>query len=151
MDTTSSAVARLLQLLAEHPDVQNRLRNEIMEAQEGRGELDYNDLTTMPYLDAVCRETLRLFVYSPCSPPPRTDYSSQIPTVHVCNADVSIFRGVECCYLLTSHIYSEGHSSPASSLSRRPLRGSTAQTSTRFSFPRTRVSTCRSERPTAIL
>ncbi|KAI0754321.1 cytochrome P450 [Daedaleopsis nitida] len=59
MDTTSTALASTLQLLAEHPDVQMKLRSEIVEASNGE-DLDYDTLVSLPYLDAVCRETLRL-------------------------------------------------------------------------------------------
>ncbi|KZP11711.1 cytochrome P450 [Athelia psychrophila] len=60
MDTTSPALSRVLLLLAQHPDVQNNLRHEISEAWPSDGELDYNSLGSLPYLDAVIRETLRL-------------------------------------------------------------------------------------------
>jgi cytochrome P450 len=60
MDTTSSALCRFLWLLAKHQDVQDRLRKEIKEAREQYGELNYDQLMGLPYLDAVCRETLRL-------------------------------------------------------------------------------------------
>ena len=59
MDTTSNSLARTLQCLADRPDVQQRLRAEIIEAFHG-GELDYETLMNLPYLSAVCRETLRL-------------------------------------------------------------------------------------------
>ncbi|RPD69471.1 cytochrome P450 [Lentinus tigrinus ALCF2SS1-7] len=59
MDTTSNALSMTLSLLAEHPEVQQRLRQEILEASQGK-DLDYDTLTSLPYLDAVCRETLRL-------------------------------------------------------------------------------------------
>lgn len=60
MDTTSGALARILHLLSTHPDVQNKLRQEIVDARS-RGNLEkYNELVRLPYLDAVCRETLRL-------------------------------------------------------------------------------------------
>ncbi|XP_006462835.1 hypothetical protein AGABI2DRAFT_144299 [Agaricus bisporus var. bisporus H97] len=64
MDTTSSALARTLWLLSEHPGVQEKMRDEIREAQKN-GELSYDQLVSLPYLDAVCRETLR--VYPPVS------------------------------------------------------------------------------------
>jgi cytochrome P450 len=61
MDTTSSALSRILYLLSTHPDVQDKLRKEIIEARkENRGELSYDQLVSLPYLDAVCRETLRV-------------------------------------------------------------------------------------------
>ncbi|KAF8969648.1 cytochrome P450 [Flammula alnicola] len=61
MDTTSSALTRLLYLLATHQDVQDKLRKEIKEAKETEGgDLPYDKLVSLPYLDAICRETLRL-------------------------------------------------------------------------------------------
>ncbi|KAI0754298.1 cytochrome P450 [Daedaleopsis nitida] len=59
MDTTSNALSLTLSLLAQHPDAQEKLRNEIIEASNG-DDLGYDDLVALPYLDAVCRETLRL-------------------------------------------------------------------------------------------
>ncbi|KAI0737451.1 cytochrome P450 [Daedaleopsis nitida] len=60
MDTTSNATARLLHLLALKPEVQTELRNEIVDAQAGEG-ISYDQLMELPFLDAVCRETLRLY------------------------------------------------------------------------------------------
>lgn len=62
MDTTSNALSRSLQLLATHPEVQEKLRNEIMNALEENGghDFSYDELVSLPFLDAVCRETLRL-------------------------------------------------------------------------------------------
>ena len=61
-DTTSSALSRILYLLCSNPQAQEKLRAEILEAQNIFGEeLNYDTLSTLPYLDAVCRETLRLY------------------------------------------------------------------------------------------
>ncbi|KAI0322014.1 cytochrome P450 [Amylostereum chailletii] len=60
-DTTSSALSRILHQLALHPNVQEKLRKETIAVDAGKGELDYDSLIALPYLDAVCRETLRLF------------------------------------------------------------------------------------------
>ena len=60
MDTTSNALARILHLLSTHPDVQSKLRQEIVDARSRYGNLGYDDLVALPYLDAICRETLRL-------------------------------------------------------------------------------------------
>ncbi|KAF7800123.1 hypothetical protein EIP86_011368 [Pleurotus ostreatoroseus] len=61
MDTTSNALSRTFQLLAEHPDVQDKMRAELVEAAGGETEdIPYDQLVSLPYLDAVCRETLRL-------------------------------------------------------------------------------------------
>ena len=59
MDTTSNMVMRLLHLLATHPEAQEALRKEILDIQGGEG-ASYDQITTLPYLDAVIRETLRL-------------------------------------------------------------------------------------------
>ena len=62
MDTTSNAVSRILHLLATHTDIQDRLRQEITDAlrDNSRQEFSYDELVSLPFLDAVCRETLRL-------------------------------------------------------------------------------------------
>ncbi|KAI0721435.1 cytochrome P450 [Fomitopsis betulina] len=61
MDTTSNALDRTFDLLSRHQDVQDKLRAEVTEAIRKYGpELPYDVLTELPYLDAVCRETLRL-------------------------------------------------------------------------------------------
>lgn len=59
MDTTSNAISKTLNLLAEHPEVQEKLRRELVEASQ-EGDIPYDDLVHLPYLDAVCRETLRM-------------------------------------------------------------------------------------------
>lgn len=64
MDTTSNALSTTLLLLADHPEVQQKLRNEILDASgpEGQVKFDHDTLVSLPYLDAICRETLRLYV-----------------------------------------------------------------------------------------
>ncbi|KAI8974185.1 cytochrome P450 [Trametes punicea] len=60
MDTTSNALTRTLHILAEHPVEQEKLRKEVREARNGN-DLSYDALDKLEYLDAVCRETLRLW------------------------------------------------------------------------------------------
>ncbi|KAF8071756.1 cytochrome P450 [Lyophyllum atratum] len=62
MDTTSGALSRVLHLLATHPEVQEKLRQEIVSARQADGDLSYDEISTLPLLDAVCRETLRIQV-----------------------------------------------------------------------------------------
>lgn len=62
MDTTSSALARILYKLAEHPGAQAKLRQELSDAKKSGEHMTYDELTSQPYLDAVVRETLRLCV-----------------------------------------------------------------------------------------
>ncbi|KAH9925031.1 cytochrome P450 [Epithele typhae] len=74
MDTTSNALARVFQLLAEHPEAQAKLRAEVAEAQgNDRADLSYEVLERLPYLDAVCRETL---LFAPVPASSRTTYDS---------------------------------------------------------------------------
>ncbi|KAF9043397.1 cytochrome P450 [Panaeolus papilionaceus] len=66
MDTTSNALSRTLWLLAQYPEAQSKLRVEIREARmKADGDVPYDELVSLPFLDAVCRETLRL--YAPIS------------------------------------------------------------------------------------
>lgn len=58
-DTTSNALARILDILADRQDVQDKLRAEITEARNGQ-DIGYDQLIELPYLDAICRETIRL-------------------------------------------------------------------------------------------
>lgn len=61
MDTTANAMSRMIHTLSEDQDAQDRLRKEIINAQkESDGDLDYDTLHELPYLEAVCRESLRL-------------------------------------------------------------------------------------------
>ncbi|KAL8277160.1 hypothetical protein RQP46_010488 [Phenoliferia psychrophenolica] len=64
-ETTSTALTWTLWTLARHPDVQDRLRKELRDArrkasEEGRTELESDELNSLKYLDAVCREILRV-------------------------------------------------------------------------------------------
>jgi cytochrome P450 len=61
-DTTSSAISRIIHTLALHPDAQEKLRTELKEARDANDseELPHDQLVSLPYLEAICRETLRL-------------------------------------------------------------------------------------------
>lgn len=62
-DTTSNSLVQLMQLLSQYPKVQENLRAEIKRAQEEYGDdIPYDILVSLPYMDAICRETLRLYV-----------------------------------------------------------------------------------------
>lgn len=67
-DTTSNATARILHLLATHPEVQEKLRKEVLGARAEHGDLMYSELVALPFLDAVVRETLRLYYHSTTHP-----------------------------------------------------------------------------------
>ncbi|KAI0631028.1 cytochrome P450 [Trametes polyzona] len=63
-DTTSHVMAQVLQLLAENPEAQKKLREEILDSGNGQY-IPYDQLHSLPYLDAVCKETLRLYPPTP--------------------------------------------------------------------------------------
>ncbi|KAI5121967.1 hypothetical protein M0805_002037 [Coniferiporia weirii] len=67
-DTTTGAVCRVLHQLSMNPNVQSRLRAEVRAARAEHGDLAYDVLMGLPYLDAVCRETLRVFPPAPLLP-----------------------------------------------------------------------------------
>ncbi|KAE9547542.1 hypothetical protein FO519_009247, partial [Halicephalobus sp. NKZ332] len=58
-ETTSTALAYSCHLLASHPDVQEKLYQEIM-SKIGDAETDYDTVMKLPYLDAVFHECLRI-------------------------------------------------------------------------------------------
>ncbi|KAI9257418.1 cytochrome P450 [Sporodiniella umbellata] len=58
-DTTSDTLCWALWLLAGHQDVQHRLREEIQPLFEGDRLSSYDAVSSLSYLDHVCRETLR--------------------------------------------------------------------------------------------
>ncbi|KAJ7924234.1 cytochrome P450 [Mycena leptocephala] len=62
-DTTSSSLNRLLHIIAQNPDIQDKLRAEILAYPET---MDHDTIVGLPYLDAVIRETMRL--YPPVTP-----------------------------------------------------------------------------------
>ncbi|KAJ7511898.1 cytochrome P450 [Mycena galericulata] len=62
-DTTSSALDRIFHVLSLYPEVQEKLRAEIIEAPE---HMDDEELGSLPYLDAFMHEILRL--YPPVTP-----------------------------------------------------------------------------------
>ncbi|XP_012288296.2 uncharacterized protein LOC105704030 [Orussus abietinus] len=61
-ETSSTAISFTLYELALQPEIQNRLRKEIHEAlEENNGEITYEMVVNLPYLDMVVSETLRKF------------------------------------------------------------------------------------------
>lgn len=68
-ETTTTAICRILYILASRPEVQACLRSEIRKAKCDHGgskngwedvNLPYDTLVGLPFLDAVVRETLRV-------------------------------------------------------------------------------------------
>ncbi|KAJ7152027.1 cytochrome P450 [Mycena filopes] len=81
-DTTSSALNRIIHLLALHSEVQEKLRGEIIATAASMG---HDELVGLPYLDGVVRETLRL--YPPVTAMTRT---CSIPVPKGCEVTIAI-------------------------------------------------------------
>ncbi|XP_017757760.1 PREDICTED: probable cytochrome P450 6a14 [Eufriesea mexicana] len=65
-ETSSSTIAHALYELAQHQDIQNKLRQEIKEVtKKNIKNLTYNDIKEMKYLDKVFKETLRKYPLLP--------------------------------------------------------------------------------------
>ncbi|KAJ2923800.1 hypothetical protein H1R20_g13302, partial [Candolleomyces eurysporus] len=60
-DTTASLLTYTIYMLAEHPDILSRLREEILTSIGPDRKPTYADLREMKYLRAVLNETLRLY------------------------------------------------------------------------------------------
>ncbi|PPQ75866.1 hypothetical protein CVT26_000282, partial [Gymnopilus dilepis] len=73
-DTTAGAISRILHVLAEHPIAQEKLRQEVRQTQ-----LSFDTVQSLPFLDAVCKETLRL--HPPVPFTTRTTKQSSVLTV----------------------------------------------------------------------
>ena len=59
-------MSNLFYVLAKRPDIQEKIREEVREARERcGGEIDYDTLAALPWVDAVIRETLRVYPPAP--------------------------------------------------------------------------------------
>lgn len=59
-DTTSNTLTYLFWELANHPEWQLQIRDELTEALTGEANFDYNAISELPVLEAVIQETFRL-------------------------------------------------------------------------------------------
>ncbi|KAK7685185.1 hypothetical protein QCA50_011548 [Cerrena zonata] len=60
-DTTSNSLTMLLDIMTQRSEFQDKLRAELVEAQAQYGtDIPFDQLMNLPYMDALCRETLRL-------------------------------------------------------------------------------------------
>ena len=59
-DTSSGALALICHYLSLHPNIQDKLYQEITEAQEQHPELDYQVLTSLKYMTCIIMETTRI-------------------------------------------------------------------------------------------
>ncbi|CDO70522.1 hypothetical protein BN946_scf184569.g65 [Trametes cinnabarina] len=63
-DTTSHVMAQVLEMLSRDQEMQEKARRELLEAGNG-DEILYDRLMSLPILDAICKETLRMFPPTP--------------------------------------------------------------------------------------
>lgn len=67
-ETTASALTWTCYLLSQNPEIQERLRTEIRERiPSGGHDITANDLESMPFLNGVCQEVLRLYPTVPAT------------------------------------------------------------------------------------
>ncbi|XP_012945258.1 cytochrome P450 3A5-like, partial [Aplysia californica] len=64
-ETTSSTLRAVLYLLARHPDIQDKVIQEVDTVLQGRRQPQYEDLASLKYTEQVIKETLRLFPPAP--------------------------------------------------------------------------------------
>ncbi|XP_061391784.1 cytochrome P450 6g1-like, partial [Musca vetustissima] len=65
-ETSATTISFALFELARHPEIQDKLRKEILQAFKGsKGKLSYEDFNAMEYLDMVANETLRMYPVIP--------------------------------------------------------------------------------------
>ena len=104
MDSSSSALSRVICLLGENPEIQSQLRHELREAKNINNgqELDYDQIINLPFLDAVIRETLRLYAVSFFLTSTDIERMVQIPTIEYCDTNVSAQKNT-CLMAGSSH------------------------------------------------
>ncbi|XP_007489770.1 cytochrome P450 4F11-like [Monodelphis domestica] len=95
-DTTASGISWVLYNLAQHQEYQDRCRQEIQELMKGREteEIEWNDLSQMPFLTMCIKESLRLhppvpIIFRQCTKDIQLPDSRVIPKGSVCL--ISIF------------------------------------------------------------
>lgn len=86
-ETTSTFLGFLAHVLVNRQDVQDRLRDEIKTLYERDGRLDYNTMSSLPFLDAVMYETLRYY-------PPVTEFVTRHSSIEYKYEGITIPKDV---------------------------------------------------------
>jgi len=60
-DTTEHSTMMLIYLINQHPEIKKKLTEEISNSQIDPNNLNFDTIKNLPYLDAVCQETLRMY------------------------------------------------------------------------------------------
>ena len=59
-ETTSLVLSYATHFLVNYPDIQERVRQEVIDLLESEGKLDYNTVSKLQYMECVLNETMRL-------------------------------------------------------------------------------------------
>jgi cytochrome P450 len=94
-DTSAYFSSYLVYLLAKHPDVQERLRKEVLGYFKGRTEVNADDILHLTYLTQVMQETLRVYAVISC-----VSRKCTVET-HIKEANITIPQGVEIMIPMT--------------------------------------------------
>jgi cytochrome P450 len=82
-DTTGNTMTYALYELSNHPEWQEKLRAELKEAKAKEGEFAFQQLSTLPVLNGIHMETLRLHPAVPSGLPRMTTEAGRIAGVEV--------------------------------------------------------------------
>lgn len=85
-ETTSTLLAFLFHILVNRQDIQDEIRREVLELLEKDGELNYNVMHSLPYMESVIYETMRLY-------PPVTGFVTRQPVTDYQYKNITIPAG----------------------------------------------------------
>ena len=60
-ETTSTALGYVGHILVNHPDIQEKVRQEVKDLYESEGKLDFNTVSKLQYMEWVINETMRIY------------------------------------------------------------------------------------------
>ena len=87
-ETTATTLSFCSYELALHPEIQERLYSETSSAFDANGDINYDILSKLPFLDSVISETLRLY------PPVLRLGREAMEDIQLENTDITIAKGV---------------------------------------------------------
>ena len=87
-ETTSTSLAYITHLLVNHPDIQDKVRQEVEQLLESEGRLDYNTVTKLKFMEQVVYESLRIY-------PPITTFISRRAKTDYKYKDFTIPEGTD--------------------------------------------------------
>ena len=87
-ETTSTALAYVTHLLINRQDIQDRVRQEVQQLFESEGQLNYNTVTQLKFLEQVIYESMRLY-------PPLTTFVSRRAKTDYQYKDMIIPKGAD--------------------------------------------------------